>query len=54
LSGGWSQTLFSGAQQQDKGQWAQTEAQEVPAEHEKEQGPVKPALGNPTLAGGLD
>ena len=30
------QTLFSGAQQQDKGQWAQTEAQEVPAEHEEE------------------
>jgi len=26
--------LFSGAQQQDKGQWAQTEAQEVPSEHE--------------------
>jgi len=30
------QTLFSGAQQQDKGQRAQTEAQEVPAEHEEE------------------
>ena len=29
MSGGWSQTLLSGAQQQDKGQWAQTEAQEV-------------------------
>jgi len=29
------QTLFSGAQQQDKGQWAQTEAQEVPSEHEE-------------------
>ena len=28
--------FFSGAQQQDKGQWAQTEAQEVPAEHEEE------------------
>jgi len=26
--GGWGQTLFSGAQRQDKGQWAQTEAQE--------------------------
>jgi len=23
---GWGQTLFSGAQRQDKGQWAQTEA----------------------------
>ena len=33
---GWGQTLFSGAQQQDKGQWAQTEAQEVPSEHEEE------------------
>ena len=32
----WGQILFSGAQQQDKGQWAQTEAQEVPAEHEEE------------------
>jgi len=36
VSGGWGQTLFSGAQQQDKGQWAQTEAEEVPAEHEEE------------------
>ena len=36
MSGGWGQTLFSGAQRQDKGQWAQTEAQEVPSEHEEE------------------
>ena len=36
MSGGWGQTLFSGAQWQDKGQWAQNEAQEVPAEHEEE------------------
>jgi len=36
VSGGWAQTLFSGAQRQNKGQWAQTEAQEVPAEHEEE------------------
>ena len=36
MSGGWGQTLFSGAQRQDKGQRAQTEAQEVPAEHEEE------------------
>jgi len=36
VSGGWGQTLFSGAQQQDKGQWAQTEAQEIPPEHEEE------------------
>jgi len=28
--------LFSGAQQQDKGQRAQTEAEEAPAEHEEE------------------
>ena len=28
--------LFSGAQWQDKGQWAQTEAQEVPSEQEEE------------------
>jgi len=35
-SGGWGQTLSSGAQQQDKGKWAQTEAEEAPAEHEEE------------------
>jgi len=36
VSGGWGQTPFSGAQQQDKGQWAQTEAEEAPAKHEEE------------------
>jgi len=36
VSGGWGQTLFSGAQRQDKGQWAQTEAREVLSEHEEE------------------
>ena len=36
VSGGWGQTLFSGAQRRDKGQWAQTEAEEVPAEREEE------------------
>jgi len=36
VSGGWRQTVFSGAQQQDKGQWAQTEAEEVLSEHEEE------------------
>ena len=36
MSGGWGQTLFSGAQRQDKGQWAQTEAEEAPAEQEEE------------------
>jgi len=36
VSGGWGQALVSSAQQQDKGQWAQTEAQEVPSEHEEE------------------
>ena len=36
MSGGWGQTFFSGAQRQDKGQWAQTEAQEVPSEHDEE------------------
>jgi len=34
--GGWGQTLFSGAQQQDKGQQAQAEAYEVPPEHEED------------------
>ena len=36
MSGGWGQILFRGAQRQDKGQWAQTEAEEVPSEHEEE------------------
>jgi len=36
VSGGWGQTLFSSAQQQDKGQWTQTEAQEAPSEREEE------------------
>jgi len=36
VSRGRGQTLFSGAQRQDKGQWAQTEAEEVPSEHEEE------------------
>jgi len=36
VSRGQGQTLFSGAQRQDKGQRAQTEAQEVPSEHEEE------------------
>ena len=35
ISGGWGQTLFSSAQRQDKGQWAQTEAQEVLSEREE-------------------
>jgi len=85
VSGEWGQTLFSSAQRQDKGQRAQTEAQEVPSEHEEEllpsesdgeleqaaqggggvsfsgniqdlpgQGPVQPAVGDATLAGGLE
>ena len=36
MPGGWGQTLSSGAQRQDKRQRAQTEAEEVPAEHEEE------------------
>ena len=36
VSGGQGQTLFSGALWQGKGQWAQTEAEEVPSEHEEE------------------
>jgi len=36
VSGGWGQILFSGAQRQDKGQWAQTEVEEVPSEREEE------------------
>jgi len=36
VSGGQGQILFSGTQKQDKGQRAQTEAQEDPSEHEEE------------------
>ena len=36
MSGGWGQALFSGAQKQGKRQRAQTEAEEVPSEHEEE------------------
>jgi len=46
VSGGWGQTLFSGAQRQDKGQWAQTEAEEVPSEHEEE---LLPSEGDKAL-----
>ena len=35
------------AQRQDKGQWAQTEAEEVPAEHEEE---LLPSEGDGALA----
>jgi len=49
VSGGWGQTLFSSAQQQDKGQWAQTEAQEVPSEHEEE---LLPSEGDGALEQG--
>jgi len=52
ISAGWvsrerGQTLFSGAQRQDKGQWEQTEAEEVPAEHEEE---LLPSEGDGALA----
>ena len=47
MSGGRGQALFSGAQQQDKGQWAQTEAEEVPAEQEEE---LLPSAGDGALA----
>jgi len=47
VSGGWGQALFSGAQRQDKGQWAQTEAQEVPSEQEEE---LLPPEGDGALA----
>ena len=36
MSGGRGQTLFSGAQRQDKGQQIRIEAEEVPSEHEEE------------------
>ena len=47
VSGGRGQTLSTSAQQQDKGQRAQTEAQEVPAEHEEE---LLPSEGDGALA----
>jgi len=46
VSGGWGQTLSSGAQQQDKGQRAQTEAEEVLSEYEEE---LLPSEGDGTL-----
>ena len=46
-SGGWGQTLCSGAQQQDKGQRPQTEAEEAPAEPEEE---LLPSEGDGALA----
>ena len=42
----WGQTLFSSAQRQDKGQWAQIEAEEVPSEHEEE---LLPSQGDGAL-----
>ena len=47
MSRGWGQTLFSGAQRQDKGQRAQTEAEEAPAEPEEE---LLPSQGDGALA----
>ena len=47
MSGGWGQTLFSGAQRQDKGQQVQTEAEEAPAEQEEE---LLPSEGDGALA----
>ena len=47
MSGGWGKALFSGAQRQEKGQWAQTEAEEAPAEHEEE---LLPSKGDGALA----
>ena len=47
MSGGRGQTLSSGAQRQDKGQRAQTEAEEDPAEQEEE---LLPSEGDRALA----
>jgi len=47
VSGGWDQALFSGAQRQDKGQRAQTEAEEAPAEDKEE---LLPSEGDGALA----
>ena len=47
MSGGRGQALFSGAQRQDKGQRAQTEAEEAPAEPEEE---LLPSEGDGDLA----
>ena len=53
MSGGWDQTLFIGAQWQDKGQRAQTEAQEIASEHEEQLLPSEGdgALEQASLAG---
>ena len=49
MSRGWGQTVFNGAQWQDKGQRAQTEAQEVPSEHGEE---LLPSEGDGALEQG--
>jgi len=46
MSGGWGQTVFGGAQRENKGQRAQTEAQEVPSEHEEK---LLPSEGDKAL-----
>ena len=48
MSGGCGQTLFISVQWQDKGQWVQTEAQEVPSEDEEE---FLPSEGDGALEG---
>ena len=47
MPGGWGPTLSSGAQRQDKGQRAQTETQEAPAEPKEE---LLPSEGDGALA----
>ena len=47
MPGGWGQTLSSGAQHQDKGERAQTEAEEVLSEDEEE---LLPSEGDRALA----
>ena len=50
MSRGWGQTLLSGAQHQDKGHWAQTEAEEVPSEHKEE---LLPSEGGVSFSGDI-
>ena len=47
MSGAWGQSLFRGAQGQDKGRWAQTEAEQGTSEREED---LLPSEGDGALA----
>lgn len=48
-SGEWGQALFSDAHHQDKGHWAQSEAQRVLSEHEEELLDLEGGISHPPV-----